>query len=368
MSRTSGMAVLMVSVVVAVVLAYGLRFAGPPTDTRTTGAEGAAVVVNPVPTDVRAARISRGSIESGGTSFDVSVSSVPLNEILSSDLSPADMPALVNPSIVSSSSPESPAEEDQVAGLVVDGVPRAYPLSVLNYHWVVNDMIDGRAVAIFWDPIAGAIAAYQASVEGRRPEFGATGLFYRGNGLFYDKQTTSLFLPLQGCFVTGALAGRRLRCLPSWRQEWGTWLERWPDSRVLSSDTGYERAYERDPYAAVEVAEGQTIDYPASDTMLVEPTGADPEQRLPAKERVLGFVTPGGEAYCSALAEVPRDESEPHLSIDDAHIVPLPDGGARAVLSGGVWPQQAICFYFAWYGAYPETTVPSARGVELDGR
>jgi hypothetical protein len=368
MSRTSGMVVLMVSVVVAVVLAYGLRFAGPPTDTRTTADGGTAVVVDPVPTDVRPARISRGSIESGGMSFDVSISSIPLNKVLRTDLSPADIPPLVNPSIVSASSSESPAGEDQVVGVVVDGVPRAYPLSVLNYHWVVNDTIDGRAVAVFWDPIAGAIAAYQASAEGRRAEFGAAGLLYRGNGLFYDKQTTSLFLPLQGCFVTGALAGRRLQFLPSWRQEWGTWLERWPGSRVLSSDTGYERPYERDPYAAVQVAEGQTIDYFASNAMLIEPTGTDPEQRLRPKERVLGFVTPAGKSYCSSLDGVPRGESEPSLAIDGAHIVPLPDGGARAVLSGGVWPQQAICFYFAWYGAYPETSVSSSsRGVDVDG-
>ncbi len=369
MSRTSGIAVLMVSVVVAIAMAHWLRLASRSASRNAPGGDAAEVAVYPVPSEARPARVSRGALQAGSLSLDVSVSSVPVNEILGTDLGPEDVPPLVNPATVSSSSDVAPTEDDMVVGIVVDGVPRAYPLSVLSYHWVINDVIDGRAVAVFWDPIAGAAAACQASIEGRRPEFGASGTFYQGNALYHDDRTTSLFLPLKGCFVTGPLADRRLKFLPLWRQEWSTWLERWPGSRVVSTDTGYERPYDRDPYTAVQTAGGQIIDYFAGNTMLVEPTRLDLEQRLPSKDWVLGFVTPAGKAHCCSLNDLPSDESEPYLDTGEARIARLPDGGARAALSGGVWPQQAVCFYFAWYGAHPETSVHGEpSGVDSDGR
>lgn len=367
MSRTSGMAVLMVAVVAAVALTHWLRFAKEPAERDVPGVGEA--VADPVPSETHPARVSRGVLQVGGVPLDVSISSVPVGDILTTDLRPEDVPPLANPATVSSSSDAAPAEDDLVAGIVVDGVPRAYPLAVLNYHWVVNDVVDGRALVLFWDPIAGAATAYQAGIDGRRPKFAASGAFYQGSSLYYDDRTTSLFLPLRGCFVTGPLAGRRLKFLPVWCQEWSTWLQRWPQSRVLSADTGYECPYERDPYTAVRTAGGHVIDYLAGNLMLVEPTHVDLQQRLPPKDRVLGFVTPEGKAECCSLDELPSDDPEPNLDVGEARIARLPEGGAWAVLSGGVWPQQAICFYFAWYGAYPDTSVyGQASGVNSDGR
>ena len=46
-----------------------------------------------------------------------------------------------------------------VADLLVIGVdldpadPRAYPIEILNYHEIVNDVIAGRHVAITWSPL-----------------------------------------------------------------------------------------------------------------------------------------------------------------------------------------------------------------------
>lgn len=46
-----------------------------------------------------------------------------------------------------------------VADLLVIGVdidpadPRAYPIEILNYHEIVNDVIAGKHVAITWSPL-----------------------------------------------------------------------------------------------------------------------------------------------------------------------------------------------------------------------
>lgn len=358
------MTVLIVCVVIAVVATYWLSAARRPIDTGARPADRASPPPMPVPSEVKPSRISRGVLTSGSLAFDVAASTIPTDEFRGTDLGPEDIPALTTPYAVGPSSPAAPGEDDLVLGIVVDGVPRAYPLPILNYHWVVNDVVDGRAVAIFWDPVAGAAAAYQAKADDGRAEFGVSGHFFRGNSLFYEKRTTSLFLPLGGRFVTGPLAGRALQPLPLWRQRWSTWLDRWPGSRVLSTETGHERPYDTDPYVAVSTAAGGSADYFATDTMLVRPARTDPQQRLDPKEWVVGFLTAKGQAYCCALRELPDDETAPYLEIDGARVLRLPGNGARAALSGGVWPQQAICFYFAWFGVHPDTLVWSSTAPE----
>jgi hypothetical protein len=242
-----------------------------------------------------------------------------------------------------------------VLGVVVDGVARAYPLRLLNYHWVVHDVIDGRAVAVFWDPIAGAATAYQPTADGVKAQFGATGKVYQGSSLFYEAQTASLFLPITGRFVTGPRAGRVLRALPVVRDRWAGWLKRHRETRVLSADTGYRKPYDVDPFAAA-----------ALPPMLAGP--GDPQQRLAPGEWVLGFVTPDRKAHCVALRDLPRSEKAKPVPVGEARVVRLPDGQARAALSGGGWPPQVICRYSAWYGAHPDTTVeagdlsPAVRG------
>ena len=42
------------------------------------------------------------------------------------------------------------AEDSWVLGVVIEGQARAYSLSLLNHHEVVNDVIAGQAVAAVW--------------------------------------------------------------------------------------------------------------------------------------------------------------------------------------------------------------------------
>jgi len=42
------------------------------------------------------------------------------------------------------------AEDSWVLGVVIDGEARAYSLSLLNHHEVVNDVIAGKPVAAVW--------------------------------------------------------------------------------------------------------------------------------------------------------------------------------------------------------------------------
>jgi len=64
----------------------------------------------------------------------------------------------------------------------------------------------------------------------------------------YDKSSESLWSQLKGEAVTGSLTGTELKVLPSTLTSWKKWLEAYPNTQVLSFDTGYDRNYDSDPY------------------------------------------------------------------------------------------------------------------------
>ncbi len=78
--------------------------------------------------------------------------------------------------------------------------------------------------------------------------FGVSGLLYRSNVLMYDHQTESLWLQVKRQAVTGPMTGTKLKVLPSSVTTWRKWKKKYPQTRVLSFDTGFNRDYSRDPY------------------------------------------------------------------------------------------------------------------------
>ena len=91
---------------------------------------------------------------------------------------------------------------------------------------------------------------YDPTIEGRRYHFSVSGLLYKRNALFYDRETESLWSQLLSQAVTGPMTGARLAVLPAEDATWEAWKAQHPDTRVLSLVTGYDLNYGHDPYAA----------------------------------------------------------------------------------------------------------------------
>jgi hypothetical protein len=89
---------------------------------------------------------------------------------------------------------------------------------------------------------------YAREVKGRELTFGVSGLLYKSNVLMYDHQTESLWSQVKRKSVTGQMTGTKLTLLPSTLTSWGKWKKRFPDTEVLTPETGYVRDYGRDPY------------------------------------------------------------------------------------------------------------------------
>jgi len=156
------------------------------------------------------------------------------------------IPALDNPLMLNSEQANYLPEEP-VFGISINDDARAYPLRIMDWHEMVNDVVGGVPVSLAYCTLCGAGIAYDGRISnGESYTFGSSGLLYRSNKLMYDRQTKSLWNQLTGEPVLGELAddGLMLDLLPVVLTSWQDWRSQHPNTKVLSLETGYNRPYE----------------------------------------------------------------------------------------------------------------------------
>jgi len=86
-----------------------------------------------------------------GKPFDVTRHSVPLNEIVGGGPPKDGIPALDGPKFVPAGEAQKfLSDKDRVLGVAMDGVAKAYPVRILNWHEIVNDEINGHPITVTW--------------------------------------------------------------------------------------------------------------------------------------------------------------------------------------------------------------------------
>lgn len=121
---------------------------------------------------------------------------------------------------------------DRVIGLTHGGRARAYPLRVLDWHEVVNDAFGGPLLVTFCPLCESGLTAARV-VEGEPTIFGVSGILWRANLVMYDRATDSLWSQLHATAIRGPNRGEQLSLVPSTFTTWGTWRDRYPDTKVL---------------------------------------------------------------------------------------------------------------------------------------
>ncbi len=159
------------------------------------------------------------------------------------------IPSIDKPRFVSADEADFLSAAEVVMGIEVDGDARAYPISILNYHEIVNDEIGGRPIAITYCPLCGSGIAFDRAFGERVVEFGVSGLLRKSDLILYDRATESLWQQITGRAFAGPMRGEELRTVPVSITRWVRWREAHPETRVLSTDTGFERPYSnKTPY------------------------------------------------------------------------------------------------------------------------
>jgi hypothetical protein len=135
--------------------------------------------------------------------------------------------------------------EEPVFGVQVNGDVRAYPLRILDWHEMANDVVGKVPVSLAYCTLCGAGVLYRTDTARGTLTFGSSGLLYESNKLMYDRQTGTLWNQLTGEPVNGPLVGSgiKLERLPVVVASWGNWQRSHPETRVLSLETGFQRDY-----------------------------------------------------------------------------------------------------------------------------
>ncbi|QYJ05693.1 DUF3179 domain-containing protein [Nocardioides panacisoli] len=196
---------------------------------------------------------------------------------------PDGIPPIDRPRFTSVGEVDWLAADDPVLALTIGAETRAYPLEVMVWHEIVNDVVGGTPVAVTYCPLCNSGVAFHREIDGRVLDFGTSGLLYVDNLVMYDRQSESLWPQLTGLASVGHLTGEQLERTPLGLTGWDQFRAAHPDSLVLNRDTGHDRDYGRNPY----------IGYDDPDGRLLAPVPGGTDDRLPVKERVVGLEGEG---------------------------------------------------------------------------
>ncbi len=159
------------------------------------------------------------------------------------------IPSIDEPRFVTVADADEWIEDNElVLALVYKNVTRVYPLQILGWHEIVNDVVAGDPLLISYCPLCGSGIAYERTFDGEAVEFGTTGKLYNSDLVMYDRKTDTFWTQIGGLAIIGELTGTELVPVSIDTVTWGEWKVAHPDSEVLSQDTGYSRPYGRDPY------------------------------------------------------------------------------------------------------------------------
>jgi hypothetical protein len=280
--------------------------------------------------------------------FDLSDSLVPAAEIHHGGPARDGIPAIDRPVFIAAGEADFLHDDDSVLGIDRNGVRKAYPVRILDYHEIINDRFGHESLVVSYCPLCGTGMAFIAAVDGTVHRFGVSGLLYNNDVLLYDRETDSLWSQLMRQAISGPLRGSHLQQIAMSHTRWGDWRRRHPDTRVLSTDTGFHRDYQRSPYAGYERSD--TLYFPLRNAV-------DP--RYHPKERVIG-LTVNGASKAYPFAELSRTDGElsDRFAGQDLRIsFDAENRTGRVFAADGSELPTTISYWFAWQAFHPDSRV-----------
>ena len=257
----------------------------------------------------------------GWENTDFARHSVPFDEFLSGGPPKDGIPALDAPRFASVSATAFLESREPVIELTVDGETRAYPIQILIWHEIVNDELGGVPVAVTFCPLCNTAIAFDRRVDGRTLDFGTTGKLRHSDLVMYDRQTESWWQQFGGEALVGRYTGTRLERLPARIVAWADFARSHPGARVLTRETGFDRAYGSNPYQGYDDIDSPPI-FPV-----------DEDDRLPPKERLV-YVERDGESVAVPYSVLARKRVI-RVALGASELVVRWRGGVASALDTG---------------------------------
>jgi hypothetical protein len=186
------------------------------------------------------------------------------------------------------------ADNEPVLVVAFGSEAKAYPMQILTWHEIVNDTLAGVPIAVTFCPLCNSGLAFdrhipldakakdavtalnaQATIvevaadvlelykqQGSTEEitgmlevtFATSGMLYNSNLLMFDSYTSTLWSQLGGDGNVGTLTGTKLLRYPAQVMSFADFKNAYPETLVLSRETGFNRSYGENPYLGYDVA------------------------------------------------------------------------------------------------------------------
>jgi uncharacterized protein DUF3179 len=207
--------------------------------------------------------------------------SIPRSEVRDGGPGKDGIPALENPEMIPAGQADYIFDNDLVIGYINGDEVRAYPHKILDWHEIINDEINDQEIAITYCPLTGTAIGWHRTYEGKSTTFGVSGLLYNSNLMPYDRTTNSTWIQQGLVSVNGKLRDTPASTFQVLETTWSTWKTMYPQTVVVSQNTGHSRNYQEYPYGSYRETDGLIFSVSVLDA------------RLPQKERVLGVIVNG---------------------------------------------------------------------------
>ena len=277
---------------------------------------------------------------------------------------------------------------DRVIGVEINGKSRAYPLTVMNVHEVVNDELAGVPIAVTFSPLCDSAIVFDRRVNGKPLQFGVSGLLLDSNLVMYDKQAdvvahtsldpqdakpatqvsmntdqsppvsvpsaSSLWRQMAATAIAGPAVGTALTQIPNVNVcTWKHWLATHPTTEVILPDAQDEKRMKKISYSRYLLS--SRLEFPigrkATTNTLINPS-LDKPATMPDKMPVIA-ITAGGETRVITLREAAdRGADAPwNFVVGGVPIVVVSQKDPASVLvrSSDATPIQVTpCLWFVW--------------------
>ena len=208
--------------------------------------------------------------------------SVPRAQIAEGEGS-GDIPAINNPKFTKAKEVTFLADTSLIIGMKIGANIRAYPLIIMDWHEVVNDLIDTLPIALTYSALSGSSIGFDRRINEQVLEFRVSGLLYNSNTIFNEFETFSDWSQMLRKGIRGNFSEIELRNFSVFEMKWDKWKNLFPESEVLNLNTSYNRPYGTYPYG----------DYQTDATKILFNLPLDIDSLntiLPLKEKILGVI------------------------------------------------------------------------------
>ncbi len=174
---------------------------------------------------------------------DFAVRSINLSEIFTGNPRRGSFPTIDEPKFVAVDDIVDVGPLEPVLSLIIDGDARAYPLRIMLFHELVNDVVGGVPVLVTYCPLCNSGVVYDRRLGGETLTFDNTGRLRHYDMVIYDRQSESWWQQFLGEAIVGERTGQQLRAMPARLESLGRFQERAPNGKVLIPPNENMRPY-----------------------------------------------------------------------------------------------------------------------------